>query len=311
MTFTHDYDLDALEPIQVHGQRFCMQVTPRFRDRYENTEYEAYTARLLARMCARAAVFIDVGAHYGFFSLLVASRYPKLRVIAVEPSRVNFDVLERNIAANGFAKVERLNVAISNRDGEADLLISEASDNCSFYCHPSAGRRGTEQVRTTTIDGLLATAKSRPTVIKIDTDGHEFEVLDGMRRTIERNPDIALFVEFNPKMIEVAGRKPADLICRLDALGFAIFLLDDVRQQHFRVSPETDWTTLFDPRSYANLVCLPKACAVSVLFFSHSVALGGAERSLLELVDEWMSDHWVLATIVCPHDGQLTTAMRS
>ena len=92
MTFAHDYDLDALELVQVLGQRFRMHVTPRFRDRYENSEYEAYTARLLAKMCERAEVFIDVGAHYGYFSLLAASRYPKLRVVAVEPSRVNFDV---------------------------------------------------------------------------------------------------------------------------------------------------------------------------------------------------------------------------
>ena len=65
-----------------------------------------------------------------------------------------------------------------------------------------------------------------------------------------------------------------------------------------------------NPDGYANLVCLSKKKALSVLFVSHSSEMGGAERSLLELVDELTVDHWVLVTVVCPRDGVLPKALR-
>ncbi len=145
--FEADYDVGAVHIVRPVDQQFQMRVTPRFRGRYENAPYEAYTARLLSKMCQRASVFIDVGAHYGFFSLLVASRYPHLRVIALEPVRENFQILEHNIADNGVENIEAHNLAVSNAAEEKLLYISEASDNCGFYPHPSTCVLRRERVR--------------------------------------------------------------------------------------------------------------------------------------------------------------------
>ena len=93
------------------------------------------------------------------------------------------------------------------------------------------------------------------------------------------------------------------------ASDFRVFLLDDEKQCHYRVSSDTDWTAFCNPSGYANLVCLPRARALNAVFVSHLSGLGGAERSLLELVDEWITDHWTLATVLCPGDGPLIKAM--
>ena len=309
MTFAHDYDLEALKLIQPRGQQFRLHVTPRFTWHYEHNEYEAYTSRLLAKFCERASVFVDVGAHYGFFSLLAASRQPNLRVIAAEPVRENFEILTRNVQFNGLKNIQPVNLAISDREGSHPFHISSASDNGGFYHHPATPTLRSDQVRVATIDGLLASMRPGPIVFKIDTEGNEFAVLDGMKQTLERFPDIALFIEFNPEMIEVAGRKPGDLLQRLENLGFSIFHLDDNKQRHYRISSDGDWTAFCKPDGYANLVCLPRARALNVIFVSHLAGLGGAERSLLELVDEWMTDHWTLATVLCPADGPLTKSL--
>jgi FkbM family methyltransferase len=311
MTFAHDYDLEALKLIQPLGQQFRLHVTPRFVWRYEQKEYEAYTARLLAKFCERASVFVDVGAHYGFFSLLAASRWPKLRVIAAEPARENFDILSRNIQFNQFDNIEPLNLAVSDHKGIRFFQISSASDNCSFYVHPATPTLRTDQVQVATIDSMLASTKPGPIVFKVDVEGNEFAVLDGMKRTLKRFSDIALFVEFNPEMIEVSGRRPSELLQRLESLGFAIFLLDDEKQRHYRISSDKDWAAFCKPDGYANLVCLPRAHALNAVFVSHLAGLGGAERCLLELVDEWMTDHWTLATVLCPADGPLTNSMKA
>ena len=77
--FLHDYDLASLNAVRARGQNFSMQVTPRFRHHYERTSYDAFTSNLISRVLKRAKIFVDVGAHYGFFTLLAAAANPSLR----------------------------------------------------------------------------------------------------------------------------------------------------------------------------------------------------------------------------------------
>jgi FkbM family methyltransferase len=310
VSFTHDHDLAALRLIEPSGVQFKMYVTPRFEWRYVSNIYEAYTARLLGKMCERASLFVDVGAHYGFFTLHVASLRPRLKIIAIEPAKSNFEILNRNISFNGLKNVQTRNIAISDVEVEAPFHVFEASDNCGLHLHPQSRLLRTEVVQTQTIDALLESTKVGPLVIKIDTQGNELALLAGMKQTLQRFADVALFVEFNPKMLQAAGHDPSAFLQKIDELGLAIFLLDDKNEKHFRIGVETNWASYMKLDGYANLVCLPKNKALSVLFVSHSSTLGGAERSLLELLDELTVDHWVLTTVVCPREGALPTALR-
>ncbi|MEA2898054.1 MAG: hypothetical protein QOJ84_3669, partial [Bradyrhizobium sp.] len=310
MTFTHDHDLAALRLIEPRSVPFKMYVTPRFEGPYVSNVHEPYTARLLGKMCERASLFVDVGAHYGFFTLHVASLQPRLKIIAIEPAKSNFEILTRNISLNRLRNVQTHNIAISDREGEEPFHVFEASDDCGLHLHPRSRLLRTEMVQTQTIDALLRSAQVGPLVIKIDTEGHEPTLLAGMKQTLQRFEDIALFVEFNPKMLEGAGHDPSAFLQKIDELGLAIFLLDDKNDRHFRIGRETNWSAFMNPDGYANLVCLSKKQALSVLFVSHSSEMGGAERSLLELVDELTVDHWVLGTVVCPRDGVFPKALR-
>ena len=287
-----------------------MFVTPRFEWHYLTNAYEPYTARVLAKMCERASLFVDIGAHYGFFSLHVATCRPELKIIAVEPAKSNFEILNRNILLNDLKNIQTHNVAISDTTGEKPFHISEASDNCGLHIHPKSRLLRTEKVRTTTVDALLKTHRVGPIVIKIDTEGHEPSLLGGIKKTLQRFRDVAMFVEFNPKMLKVAGHDPSGFLQSIDELGLAIFLLDDEKQRHYRIEPETNWSACMNPEGYANLVCLPKERALSVLFVSHSSGMTGAERSLLELVDELITDYWLMATVLCPDTGPLTESLR-
>lgn len=303
--FETDYDVGSVVAVQLRGQNFRFRVTPRFRSHYETEVYEAYTQRLVSRLVRRASVFLDVGANYGFYSLLAARHNPTLRVLACEPIPENADILDINIRENNLDNITVFRGAASSTNGCATMHRSAAADNCSFCPHPNAPPIGAESVATRTIDSLLASAAPGPLLVKIDTDGHEMEVLAGMTETIRRFPDIALIIEFNPKMLRAAGHQPADLLERLDSLGFAVFLLDDPKGQAYRIDPKTDWTGVMDPARYANLFCRPRALALSVTMFAHTSGMGGAERSLLELARELIDDHWCLVSVVHPHEGSL------
>lgn len=55
------------------------------------------------------------------------------------------------------------------------------------------------------MDDLCQEAGLVPTVVKMDVQGHEFHVLQGMQRTIARNPGLVVMMEFSPALNTCAG----------------------------------------------------------------------------------------------------------
>jgi glycosyltransferase involved in cell wall biosynthesis len=125
-----------------------------------------------------------------------------------------------------------------------------------------------------------------------------------MKETVGRFSDITLIVEFNATMHRAPGHSPDLLIETLHRLGFETFLIDDQSRRAVRLRQTTDWSQIMDD-SYANLYCVKRERALSVCMFSHTAALGGAERSLLRLATDLIGLHGVLCTIVLPEQGPL------
>jgi hypothetical protein len=121
--FKHEYDLDSACTVTPRGRQFLMHVTPRFRFHYEGQAYEKFTSDLLASIAKRAALFVDVGAHYGYFSLLAGNSNPQLEIIAIEPTPETFTLLERNLAQLANAKVSLCRAAMGSTIGKKDLLF--------------------------------------------------------------------------------------------------------------------------------------------------------------------------------------------
>lgn len=306
--FAHEYDLSALHLVKPRGHNFRMYVTPRYREHYENNSYEQFSARLVSSVLRRAGLFVDIGASYGFYSLLAGSRYPNLDIIAVEPTPATCEVLKRNANLLSQSNIEVHQLAISDSLGIRRFNVALASDSCGFFNHPNVASLQSIDVETTTVDGLLKARSPRPLVIKIDTEGNELAVLRGMAETLERFPDIKLLIEFCPGTLRAANVQPKALLEYLDQLGFLSFILDEQRQRYYRAKPEDDnlrWTK----RDYANLYCVRKRLALNVCFFSHSSALAGAERVLLELVDDLVVDYGAICSVVLPSWGPLADAL--
>jgi FkbM family methyltransferase len=304
--FRHEYDLDALELIKPHGHAFEMFVTPRYRHLYGAQSYEGFTATLVRALSRSHELLVDIGAHYGFFSLVAASRRPEIEILACEPVPESHEILVRNLSRNGLSGARAIRRAVSDRSGVAQFNISLSSDNCSFYPHPVAPPIRQVEVETVTVDQLLAGREACPILLKMDTDGHELRVLAGMGDTFERFPELRLFVELNPKMQRLAGHEPDELVADLERRGFEVYLLDERERRAYRLAGPATWReVLRNPESYANLYCCRRDRSLSVAFFAHSSSLSGAERSLLELVTELVEDHGVVCTVVLPRAGPL------
>jgi FkbM family methyltransferase len=314
-SFAKEYDLDSLISVSPRGQDFSFLVTPRYRARYQAVEYEAFTARYLRAILPQAAIFVDVGAHYGFFSLLAASVNKDLHIISAEPVTETREVLVKNIEQFGARRKRspRFTVcgrAISEGVGTCLFNISLSSDNCGFYSHPNAAPIRQVAVETTSLDALMSNCGPGPLVVKIDTEGHELAVLRGMRETLSRFEDVTLVVELNPTMQALAGVRPQELLAEIEANGFAVFIVHEARGQAFRVSSSSDWERFVEPGGYANLICFRKSQALSICFFGHSSGAGGAERNLASLVKDLVGHHGALCTVFLPQPGPLETLIR-
>jgi FkbM family methyltransferase len=158
--------------------------------------YEPETTALLEERLGPGQCFIDGGANNGLYSVLAARRVgPSGRVLGFEPNPSAFRRLVHNVQVNGFAdRVRAMPQALGASAGAARLFLSETEDGLSSLVRPS---ERAIVVPAVTLDASVGDA--RVDLVKIDVEGAELPALRGMERTIARNPDIGLVVEWHPK----------------------------------------------------------------------------------------------------------------
>lgn len=305
--FKDDYNLDALKRVHPAGDAFDMWVTPRYVETY-TSGYETLSSRVIKARTASKDLFVDIGAHYGYYTLLAAHANPAARVIVVEPVEENVAVLRKNLALNEVddERAILLHAAASAEKGTATLCKSEASDNSSLYPHPASATLARVPVETVSVDDLLAAHSARHLLIKMDTDGHELAVLQGGEETLSTIEDVSILLEMNPKMLKLAGTCPEDVLAHLVQRGFRAWAIDDVESRFYPLDDPANVRMLNTrfAQSYYNVLCERRTSALHVLFFSHSSDLSGAARSLLDVVDG-LSRHGVLCTTVLPDRGAM------
>ncbi len=140
--------------------------------------HEIETFRLLRNKGSHEKVFVDVGAHVGHHAVRLSKHYGQ--VIAIEPDPYNFEGLLKNLELNHVKNVRSLNLAASSRKGKAILYsagVGSRLDTVRLH-------KRVYNVHTDLLDNLVDHAD----VVKIDTEGHELEVLKGATRLIAEKP---------------------------------------------------------------------------------------------------------------------------
>jgi FkbM family methyltransferase len=134
---------------------------------------------------------LDIGANVGHYTLRMAQLVgPTGRVIAVEPIPATFALLAENLRYSGHANVSLLNCAASQRTDILGMEIPLWSDGMENY-YQAHVVRGTAAL---TILALSIDSLALPPVrlVKIDAEGHELPVLQGMRRLLERDHPVLI-----------------------------------------------------------------------------------------------------------------------
>jgi len=133
------------------------------------------------------ATFFDIGANVGFVTLIAARLVgPGGRVVAFEPVPRNAAAIRENLALNGIDWAEVVETAVAAGASTANLIVSDVSafSRLESTSVPT-GARETIEVPVISIDEFLAASGSpAPDVVKIDVEGAELEVIEGMRNTL-------------------------------------------------------------------------------------------------------------------------------
>jgi FkbM family methyltransferase len=177
--------------------------------------------RVIDALVRPGATVVDVGANIGYNTVYAATRVGAAgRVIAIEPAHDNLAVLHENIATGHLQNVIVHSVAAGRVHEHRDLFLrGEVSAVNSFFPDSVyAEVTGVEHVRVAPLDDLV---HEDPSLVKIDVEGAELDVLAGMSRLLQ-TPSVHLVVEWHVLLQEAAGYAPDALPRTLIAQGFTL-----------------------------------------------------------------------------------------
>jgi len=176
---------------------------------------------------------LDLGAQKGLFAMLLARAVgPRGVVLAVEPDLRAAALLEEHCERNAFPQIRVERGAVGERDGTVELALSAQLGWTSRFPNPQqlqqVGARATVPLRT--VDSLVAerlreSNQTAMSMVKLDVEGSETAVLEGMRDTIARHAPM-IWMEVSYASLAAAGTSVAALDERLAALGYTIVVPD-------------------------------------------------------------------------------------
>ena len=148
----------------------------------------------LGKFIKKGSLVIDIGANIGTQTLSFAKEVgSKGKVIAFEPQNIISQCLQTNLTINDITNVDVYNIAISNKDGWARINDHDFSE-LGRYGEAGINSEGT-RVKTIKLDNFEI---DKCDLIKIDVEGHEWEVIDGGKKfLIHHRPIVYLEAKKN------------------------------------------------------------------------------------------------------------------
>jgi FkbM family methyltransferase len=148
--------------------------------------------QLLLSLDLRGQTVYDVGALEGIFTLFFARAVGETgRVVSFEPNPANYAAIVSNVQLNGFHHVEVRQLGLGASRGTAELIfppwdpgLGSLDPEIQVSLRQAMSTRAI-QVRLDSVDNQVASGLPAPHFVKIDAEGSERAILDGMRRTIE------------------------------------------------------------------------------------------------------------------------------
>jgi FkbM family methyltransferase len=186
--------------------------------------WEPWIERVLIPTIKPGMRFVDVGANFGYFTLLGAERVGAAgHVYAFEANPLIFQKLVKSIAVNGFdERVSLFNVAVHDESSAMEIIFRHDASGGGWTEVATGARPPVGEifpVQGAALDTLLADIP-KVDVIKIDVEGAEPKVLAGAKNLFARSKSLTIILEFDARRQMV--QTPQEYLQAFEAQGFSI-----------------------------------------------------------------------------------------
>lgn len=224
---------------------------------YQTGTYEKGTIQLLHQFLKPGDTFVDIGANIGLMSAIASQIVGgKGKVIAIEPNPETVAILEQNLQLNNCPNVEILEIGLAAEPGEALLFENRHVNrggasliNQSRSCGPE---NVSHDVHLSTLNEVCA--NETVSLIKIDVEGFELEVLKGGIAALKRDRPV-IIVEVSAAREGLNNPSPEDVYNFLDDFGTYRFFKQKGTKE--RKSKLVEIHSAGDLPAHDNLVCIP------------------------------------------------------
>jgi FkbM family methyltransferase len=204
--------------------RIVPESRPGVEDHLRNPRQAAELAAFV-REARQPGVLFDVGANEGLFSILYCLGHPANRAVAFEPSFPLCQRISRNTRLNALIDRQRVvDKAVGDVSGHRQMVVNEGEQYVQV--RPYRGRDGPQwqerSIATTTLD--IECESIRPSLLKIDVEGYEWEVLRGARGLLGAGRPV-VFLELHLNFLEERGISPSAVLNLLVAGKYELFAL--------------------------------------------------------------------------------------
>lgn len=193
--------------------------------------YEPQETALVRRLLRPGMTFADVGANWGYFTLLGASLVgPAGRVVSCEPHPSLHRALAENVALNKFTWATPLRVAVAEGEGETNLAGFDAGSTnrgVSRLTGEAVPRAPNFRVRTAALSSILdAQGVGRVDLLKMDIEGGEAAALSVMGEGLKAARYRRVLLELHPSALREQGVDAKSLVDKLLGFGYRAWRLD-------------------------------------------------------------------------------------
>jgi FkbM family methyltransferase len=184
-------------------------------------QYEDNETKLVRKLCRNESVFFDIGANVGYYSLIAGKTNKNNRVYAFEPVKRTFERAAANIKLNHLNNIFLYKKIISNTTELASINVGNESNwGMSSLVQHEHLSGDIEKVESITLDNFVKEQKiTRLDLVKIDVEGFELNVLEGMKETLIQFKPIIL-IEILDHNLAANGNKPEDIYNFLWQMGY-------------------------------------------------------------------------------------------
>jgi len=168
----------------------------------------------------KSSVAIDVGANIGNHSVYFSKFFSK--VISIEPNPFSFELLKLNAQLAIQKNIECLNIGASDTKGNLIYSYADSANSGSVFLSPSNNSENNKNiVKVDSLDNIFINEKI--SLIKIDVEGMELQVINGALEIIKKQMPFILFEQSKTNF----KNKSSPVIDKLYDLGYRSFAIDE------------------------------------------------------------------------------------